>query len=122
MLHMLNKTIISHQTSIRRRTEKNAKKNRAPIQNEVTKKPVSDFGSKSLNEYLLGSRKMKPFPVAMSLVARLVLYHIVNKNPDFNWHCIQKSIITLIVLQNISHCSFQLHFRCYDTRDTGRDL
>lgn len=54
---------------IRRRTEKNVKK-RQPIQNEVSKKPVSDFGSKSLNEYLLGSRKMKPFPVAMSLVAR----------------------------------------------------
>lgn len=37
---------------------------------EVTKKPISDFGSKALSEYLLGSRKMKPFPVAMSLVAR----------------------------------------------------
>lgn len=44
-----------------------------PDKNEVTKKPVSDFGSKSLNEYLLGSRKMKPFPVAMSLVARYLL-------------------------------------------------
>lgn len=30
----------------------------------------NDFGSKSMNEYLLGSRKMKSFPVAMSLVAR----------------------------------------------------
>lgn len=54
---------------IRRRTEKNVEK-RQPIQREVSKKPVSDFGSKSLNEYLLGSRNMKPFPVAMSLVAR----------------------------------------------------
>lgn len=31
---------------------------------------VHDFGSKSMNEYLLGSRKLKAFPVAMSLVAR----------------------------------------------------
>lgn len=31
---------------------------------------TNDFGSKSMNEYLLGSRKLKPFPVAMSLVAR----------------------------------------------------
>jgi solute carrier family 5 (sodium-coupled monocarboxylate transporter), member 8/12 len=28
----------------------------------------SDFGSKSMLEYLLGSRKLKSFPVAMSLV------------------------------------------------------
>ncbi|XP_031619202.1 sodium-coupled monocarboxylate transporter 2-like isoform X2 [Contarinia nasturtii] len=57
---------------VKRRTEKNAKRKRAPVENEVTKKPVSDFGSKSLNEYLLGSRKMKPFPVAMSLVASYI--------------------------------------------------
>lgn len=81
MLLMLNRNVF-HQMSIRRRTEKNAKKNRAPIQNEVTKKPVSDFGSKSLNEYLLGSRKMKPFPVAMSLVARLVLHLLKIKHSN----------------------------------------
>ena len=33
---------------------------------------VNDFGSKSMNEYLLGSRKLKPFPVAMSLVASYI--------------------------------------------------
>lgn len=31
-----------------------------------------DFGSKSMLEYLLGSRKMKSFPVAMSLVASYI--------------------------------------------------
>lgn len=36
----------------------------------IPEKTTSDFGSKSMNEYLLGSRKLKPFPVAMSLVAR----------------------------------------------------
>lgn len=33
---------------------------------------VNDFGSKSMNEYLLGSRKLKSFPVAMSLVASYI--------------------------------------------------
>lgn len=36
------------------------------------KKQSLDFGSKSMNEYLLGSRKLKAFPVAMSLVASYV--------------------------------------------------
>lgn len=36
----------------------------------VASEKGNDFGSKSMNEYLLGSRKMKAFPVAMSLVAR----------------------------------------------------
>lgn len=36
------------------------------------KKRTLDFGSKSMNEYLLGSRKLKTFPVAMSLVASYV--------------------------------------------------
>lgn len=35
------------------------------------KKPT-DFGSKSMLEYLLGSRKLKSFPVAMSLVASYI--------------------------------------------------
>lgn len=34
------------------------------------KKAGTDFGSLSMSEYLLGSRKLKSFPVAMSLVAR----------------------------------------------------
>lgn len=55
----------------RKRTEKN-EKNRVSSQDDMMKKPVSDFGSKALNEYLLGSRKMKPFPVAMSLVASYI--------------------------------------------------
>lgn len=33
-------------------------------------KKSTDFGSISMNEYLLGSRKLKAFPIAMSLVAR----------------------------------------------------
>lgn len=35
-------------------------------------KAKSDFGSKSMLEYLLGSRKLKSFPVAMSLVASYI--------------------------------------------------
>ncbi|XP_050319927.1 sodium-coupled monocarboxylate transporter 2-like [Bactrocera neohumeralis] len=33
---------------------------------------VPDFGSKRMNEYMLGSRQMKVFPVAMSLVASYI--------------------------------------------------
>lgn len=43
----------------------------------VAKKPLP-FGSSSMNEYLLGSRKLKPFPVAMSLVARYFLLTLSN--------------------------------------------
>lgn len=35
-------------------------------------KKSTDFGSKSMLEYLLGSRKLKSFPVAMSLVASYI--------------------------------------------------
>lgn len=35
-------------------------------------KATTDFGSKSMLEYLLGSRKLKSFPVAMSLVASYI--------------------------------------------------
>lgn len=35
-------------------------------------KKAADFGSKSMMEYLLGSRKLKSFPVAMSLVASYI--------------------------------------------------
>lgn len=52
-----------------RKTATNDTENQGAPANGATKKPVQ-FGSKSMNEYLLGSRKLKPFPVAMSLVAR----------------------------------------------------
>lgn len=42
----------------------------APSIDGYATEKVNDFGSKSMNEYLLGSRKLKAFPVAMSLVAR----------------------------------------------------
>ena len=38
----------------------------------VDEKATTDFGSKSMLEYLLGSRKLKSFPVAMSLVASYI--------------------------------------------------
>lgn len=78
---------------IRRRKEK-TERNRAPIQDDVSKKPVNDFGSKSLSEYLLGSRKMKPFPVAMSLVARYLSNCWVFFRTGFYFDC--NSLILLI--------------------------
>lgn len=38
----------------------------------LDEKARTDFGSKSMLEYLLGSRKLKSFPVAMSLVASYI--------------------------------------------------
>lgn len=38
----------------------------------LNEKRANDFGSKSMLEYLLGSRKLKSFPVAMSLVASYI--------------------------------------------------
>lgn len=38
----------------------------------INEKKTTDFGSKSMLEYLLGSRKLKSFPVAMSLVASYI--------------------------------------------------
>lgn len=38
----------------------------------TAEKKTTDFGSKSMLEYLLGSRKLKSFPVAMSLVASYI--------------------------------------------------
>lgn len=52
-----------------RKSADNAAETQETSANGATKKPVQ-FGSSSMNEYLLGSRKLKPFPVAMSLVAR----------------------------------------------------
>ena len=40
--------------------------------NTYDEKLRGDFGSKSMLEYLLGSRKLKSFPVAMSLVASYI--------------------------------------------------
>lgn len=42
-------------------------------------KAKSDFGSKSMLEYLLGSRKLKAFPVSMSLVASYISGVTVKK-------------------------------------------
>ncbi|XP_037038899.1 sodium-coupled monocarboxylate transporter 2-like isoform X3 [Bradysia coprophila] len=41
-------------------------------ENINSKKNKNDFGSSSMNEYLLGSRKLKPFPVSMSLIASYI--------------------------------------------------
>ncbi|GAB0091239.1 sodium-coupled monocarboxylate transporter 2 [Sergentomyia squamirostris] len=43
-----------------------------PPGESASKKAGTDFGSSSMSEYLLGSRKLKAFPVAMSLVASYI--------------------------------------------------
>ncbi|XP_055376440.1 sodium-coupled monocarboxylate transporter 1-like isoform X2 [Condylostylus longicornis] len=52
--------------------KKNFKENIQQVEVPKKTKQKQDFGSESLNEYLLGSRKLKVFPVAMSLVASYI--------------------------------------------------
>lgn len=57
------------------KNEKSKKKTTSPTfdcDNTYEEKNHGDFGSKSMLEYLLGSRKLKSFPVAMSLVASYI--------------------------------------------------
>lgn len=60
--------------NIRENRKRNEKRDKSIVVDAIPesdrKKSAGDFGSKSMNEYLLGSRKLKAFPVAMSLVAR----------------------------------------------------
>lgn len=50
-----------------------SKKQQRQVDDALDEEKVkTDFGSKSMLEYLLGSRKLKSFPVAMSLVASYI--------------------------------------------------
>ncbi|CAD6999970.1 unnamed protein product [Ceratitis capitata] len=51
---------------------KNVKPVKPTINLETNKHKEPDFGSKAMNEYLLGSRRLKVFPVAMSLIASYI--------------------------------------------------
>lgn len=64
---------------------------------------VHDFGSKSMNEYLLGSRKLKPFPVAMSLVASYISGVTILGTPSeiYNYGTQYWMIIIPIILMGI---------------------
>lgn len=64
---------------------------------------VNDFGSKSMNEYLLGSRKLKSFPVAMSLVASYISGVTILGTPSeiYNFGTQYWLIIVPIILMGI---------------------
>ncbi|XP_070495286.1 sodium-coupled monocarboxylate transporter 2 [Chironomus tepperi] len=54
------------------KSKKSQSKSSSTSDNTYDDKIRGDFGSKSMLEYLLGSRKLKSFPVAMSLVASYI--------------------------------------------------
>lgn len=54
------------------KSKRQAEKHRHQDTEAYTEKKTTDFGSKSMLEYLLGSRKLKAFPVAMSLIASYI--------------------------------------------------
>lgn len=70
------------------------------------KKQSLDFGSKSMNEYLLGSRKLKAFPVAMSLVASYVSGVTMLGTPSeiYNYGTQYWLIIIPIILMGFTVC------------------
>lgn len=54
------------------KTKRSSTANQRTDDDAYAEKKHIDFGSKSMLEYLLGSRKLKSFPVAMSLVASYI--------------------------------------------------
>ncbi|XP_049317955.1 sodium-coupled monocarboxylate transporter 1-like, partial [Bactrocera dorsalis] len=69
---------------------------------------VPDFGSKGMSEYMLGSRQMKVFPVAMSLVASYISGATMLGTPSeiYNygtqyWLIIISVVLTAIVVSKV---------------------
>jgi hypothetical protein len=61
---------LSERKKEREQTKNSSSTNENGDTTKLPTKKSTDFDSKAMNEYLLGSRKMKAFPVAMSLVGR----------------------------------------------------
>lgn len=75
----------------------------APTPEGFVPEKVNDFGSKSMNEYLLGSRKLKAFPVAMSLVASYISGVTILGTPSeiYNYGTQYWVIIIPIILMGV---------------------
>jgi len=58
MLHLYNN-----------RKSRNGPKTTTPT-NEAPERRHQNFGSKKMNDYMMGSRNLRVFPVGMSLIAR----------------------------------------------------
>uniref|UniRef100_A0A182LWM8 Sodium-coupled monocarboxylate transporter 1 n=1 Tax=Anopheles culicifacies TaxID=139723 RepID=A0A182LWM8_9DIPT len=75
---------------------------------------ASPFGSSTMDEYLLGSRKLKPFPVAMSLVAGYISGVTILGTPAeiYNFGTQYWLIVVPIVLTGVAVCTIYLPVFC----------
>lgn len=82
-----------------RKTPNDENENVETAVNGATKKPIQ-FGSYSMREYLLGSRKLKPFPVAMSLVARyfIIIYVYIHSIESTQMIKLLKMFCSILVI------------------------
>uniref|UniRef100_A0A182VA30 Sodium/solute symporter n=1 Tax=Anopheles merus TaxID=30066 RepID=A0A182VA30_ANOME len=79
-----------------------------------SKTPISPFGSSTIDEYLLGSRKLKAFPVAMSLVAGYISGVTILGTPAeiYNFGTQYWLIVVPIILTGIAVCTIYLPVFC----------
>ncbi|XP_044779856.1 sodium-coupled monocarboxylate transporter 1 isoform X4 [Drosophila simulans] len=70
----------------------------------VTDTPMPNFGSKKMNEYLMGSGNLKVFPVAMSLIASFISGVAILGTPsEIYYYGTQYSLIVVaIVIQGLA--------------------
>uniref|UniRef100_A0A2M4A5Z1 Putative sodium-coupled monocarboxylate transporter 1 n=1 Tax=Anopheles triannulatus TaxID=58253 RepID=A0A2M4A5Z1_9DIPT len=78
------------------------------------KKVISSFGSSTMDEYLLGSRKLKAFPVAMSLVAGYISGVTILGTPAeiYNFGTQYWLIVIPILLMGVAVCTIYLPVFC----------
>ncbi|XP_040169792.1 sodium-coupled monocarboxylate transporter 1-like [Anopheles arabiensis] len=79
-----------------------------------SKTPISPFGSSTIDEYLLGSRKLKAFPVAMSLVAGYISGVTILGTPAeiYNFGTQYWLIVVPIILTGVAVCTIYLPVFC----------
>uniref|UniRef100_A0A182TAB5 Sodium-coupled monocarboxylate transporter 1 n=1 Tax=Anopheles maculatus TaxID=74869 RepID=A0A182TAB5_9DIPT len=77
-------------------------------------KPTNTFGSATIDEYLLGSRKLKAFPVAMSLCAGYISGVTILGTPAeiYNFGTQYWLIVIPILLMGVAVCSVYLPVFC----------
>lgn len=77
-------------------------------------KRIASFGSSSMDEYLLGSRKLKAFPVAMSLVAGYISGVTILGTPSeiYNFGTQYWLIVIPILLMGVAVCTIYLPVFC----------
>lgn len=82
--------------------------------NGAKAKRITSFGSSSMDEYLLGSRKLKAFPVAMSLVAGYISGVTILGTPSeiYNFGTQYWLIVVPILLMGVAVCTIYLPVFC----------